>query len=277
MPVSHGAQVRPYETLLESIAIHGRPKSDRTGTGTVSTFGEQMKFQMSDGFPLISSKRVPFRLVAAELLWFLSGNTNIKALTDQNVHIWDEWASPAGELGPVYGFQWRHWDATESRPEGIDQIKELINGIIADPFGRRHVVTAWNPSDIDAMALPPCHMFFQCYVDSDRALSLQIYQRSADMFLGVPFNIASYALLLHMIAAQTGTTPGTLIWTGGDCHIYDNHRTQVELQLSRNPWFYTLPTLTLNPDVTSILDYTLEDIVLEGYESFDAIPAPVAV
>ena len=278
MTINPHVQSRPYEELLELIATKGKPKSDRTGTGTVSSFGHQMRFDMSEGFPLISSKRVPFRLVAAELLWFISGDTNIKALTDQNVHIWDEWADENGELGPVYGSQWRNWGLDLfAGDRGFDQIKALVNGIIKDPMGRRHVVTAWNPSDLDEMALPPCHMFFQCYVSEDRELSLQVYQRSADMFLGVPFNIASYALLLHMIAAQTGTTSGTLIWTGGDCHIYDNHREQVELQLERNPWYYAMPKLTLNPDVQSIFDYRLEDFTLDDYECFDAIPAPVAV
>lgn len=278
MTINPNVQDRPYETLLELIAVKGKPKSDRTGTGTISSFGHQMRFDMTDGFPLISSKRVPFRLIAAELLWFLSGDTNIKALTDQNVHIWDEWADENGELGPVYGSQWRNWGLDLfAGDRGFDQIKALVNGIIKDPMGRRHVVTAWNPSDLDEMALPPCHMFFQCYVSEDRELSLQVYQRSADMFLGVPFNIASYALLLHMIAAQTGMTPGTLVWTGGDCHIYDNHREQVELQLERNPWYFALPKLTLNPDVQSIFDYRLEDFTLDDYECFDAIPAPVAV
>jgi len=261
----------PYEDLLRLVMATGTPKSDRTGTGTRSVFGHQMRFDLSAGFPLVTTKRVHLRSVAYELLWFLRGESNVQWLRDHGVTIWDEWADADGELGPVYGVQWRSWPT----PDGghVDQIAQLVENLQRDPDSRRHIVSAWNVADIPSMALAPCHAFFQFYV-ADGRLSCQIYQRSADLFLGVPFNIASYALLTHMVAQQTGHEVGDLVWTGGDCHVYDNHVDQVTEQLSREP--FPLPTLQLRK-AASIFDYTFEDIEVVGYQHHPGIKAPVAV
>ena len=262
----------PYEDLLRDVLEHGTHKSDRTGTGTLSVFGRQLRFDLSKSFPLITTKRVHFKSVAVELLWFLRGDTNVKWMQDQGVTIWDEWADADGELGPVYGVQWRSWPT----PDGghIDQIAELIENLKSNPDSRRHIVSAWNVSELKDMALPPCHAFFQFYV-ADGKLSCQLYQRSADTFLGVPFNIASYALLTLMIAQQTGLEPGEFVWTGGDVHIYDNHMDQVLKQLAREPYEYPQLNITRKPD--SIFDYTLEDFEVVGYQHHPTIKAPIAV
>ena len=262
----------PYEDLLRDVLEHGTHKSDRTGTGTLSVFGRQLRFDLSKSFPLITTKRVHFKSVAVELLWFLRGDTNVKWMQDQGVTIWDEWADADGELGPVYGVQWRSWPT----PDGghIDQIAELIENLKSNPDSRRHIVSAWNVSELKDMALPPCHAFFQFYV-ADGKLSCQLYQRSADIFLGVPFNIASYALLTRMIAQQTGLEPGEFVWTGGDVHIYDNHMDQVLKQLAREPYDYPQLNITRKPD--SIFDYTLEDFEVVGYQHHPTIKAPIAV
>jgi thymidylate synthase len=262
----------PYEDLLRDVLEHGTHKSDRTGTGTLSVFGRQLRFDLSKSFPLITTKRVHFKSVAVELLWFLRGDTNVKWMQDQGVTIWDEWADADGELGPVYGVQWRSWPT----PDGghIDQIAELIENLKSNPDSRRHIVSAWNVSELKDMALPPCHAFFQFYV-ADGKLSCQLYQRSADTFLGVPFNIASYALLTRMIAQQTGLEPGEFVWTGGDVHIYDNHMDQVLKQLAREPYDYPQLNITRKPD--SIFDYTLEDFEVVGYQHHPTIKAPIAV
>ena len=262
----------PYEDLLRDVLEHGTHKSDRTGTGTLSVFGRQLRFDLSKSFPLITTKRVHFKPVAVELLWFLRGDTNVKWMQDQGVTIWDEWADADGELGPVYGVQWRSWPT----PDGghIDQIAELIKNLKSNPDSRRHIVSAWNVSELKDMALPPCHAFFQFYV-ADGKLSCQLYQRSADTFLGVPFNIASYALLTRMIAQQTGLEPGEFVWTGGDVHIYDNHMDQVLKQLAREPYDYPQLNITRKPD--SIFDYTLEDFEVVGYQHHPTIKAPIAV
>ncbi|RWZ61463.1 thymidylate synthase [Labedella populi] len=262
----------PYEDLLRDVLENGSPKSDRTGTGTRSVFGRQIRFDLSEGFPLITTKRVHFRSVAYELLWFLRGDGNIRWLTDHGVTIWDEWADADGDLGPVYGVQWRSWPTPDGRH--IDQLAQIIETIRRDPDSRRLVVSAWNVADIPNMALAPCHALFQFYV-SDGKLSCQLYQRSADMFLGVPFNIASYALLTHLVAAQTGLEVGDFIWTGGDCHIYDNHVEQVEEQLSRSP--YPAPRLRIAGEHADISEYTFEDLVVEDYQHHPAIRAAVAV
>lgn len=262
----------PYEDLLRDVLEHGTHKSDRTGTGTLSVFGRQLRFDLSKSFPLITTKRVHFKSVAVELLWFLRGDTNVKWMQDQGVTIWDEWADADGELGPVYGVQWRSWPT----PDGghIDQIAELIENLKSNPDSRRHIVSAWNVSELKDMALPPCHAFFQFYV-ADGKLSCQLYQRSADTFLGVPFNIASYALLTLMVAQQTGLEPGEFVWTGGDVHIYDNHMDQVLKQLAREPYDYPQLNITRKPD--SIFDYTLEDFEVVGYQHHPTIKAPIAV
>jgi thymidylate synthase len=250
---------------------HGVKKTDRTGTGTVSLFGEQMRFDLAEGFPLITTKRVHVKSVIAELLWFLGGGHNVKPLQEQGVRIWNEWADAAGELGPVYGVQWRSWP----RPDGgsVDQIKEVLGLIRHQPDSRRMIVSAWNVGYLDQMALPPCHLLFQFYVANGR-LSCQLYQRSADMFLGVPFNIASYSLLTHMMAQQTGLAVGEFIWTGGDCHIYTNHFDQVRLQLGRTP--YPPPHLELRR-ASALLSYQPSDFVFPDYQYHPAIKAPVAV
>jgi thymidylate synthase len=261
----------PYEDLLRDVLATGTPKSDRTGTGTLSTFGRQIRYDLSQGFPLLTTKRVHVRSIVGELLWFLRGDTNVRWLQERGVTIWDEWADADGELGPVYGYQWRSWPAPDGRH--IDQIANVIESIKNNPDSRRHIVSAWNPALIDEMALPPCHALFQFYV-ADGKLSCQLYQRSADLFLGVPFNIASYALLTHMIAAQTGLEVGDFVWTGGDCHIYSNHLDQVALQLSREPYPY--PTLRLAAR-DSLLDYDIDDVEIVDYQHHPGIKAPIAV
>ncbi|MGL4340702.1 MAG: thymidylate synthase [Rhodoglobus sp.] len=262
----------PYEDLLGETLRQGIHKSDRTGTGTVSVFGRQLRYDLAKGFPLITTKKVHFRSIAYELLWFLRGESNISWLTENGVTIWDEWADASGDLGPVYGVQWRSWPTPSG--EQIDQISEVITAIRATPDSRRLIVSAWNPADIPSMALAPCHALFQFYV-SEGKLSCQLYQRSADLFLGVPFNIASYALLTHLVAAQTGLDVGDFVWTGGDCHIYDNHREQVAEQLTRVP--YPLPKLRLASVRGSVFDYAFEDFVIEGYQHHPAIRGAVAV
>ena len=260
-----------YEDLLRHVLVHGTKKSDRTGTGTRSIFGHQMRYDLAAGFPVITTKRVHLKSVVHELLWFLRGESNVRYLQEHGVRIWDEWADESGELGPVYGVQWRSWPTPSG--EHIDQISRVIHTLRSDPDSRRIIVSAWNVAELDKMALPPCHAFFQFYV-ADGALSCQLYQRSADLFLGVPFNIASYSLLTHMVAAQTGYRPGDFIWTGGDCHIYDNHVEQVEEQLSREP--YPFPQLKL-AERDSIFDYRFEDFEVVGYQHHPAIKAPIAV
>ena len=262
----------PYEDLLIDVATNGVHKSDRTGTGTTSVFGRQIRFDLRNGFPLITTKKVHFASVVHELLWFLRGESNIAYLKEHGVRIWDEWADENGDLGPVYGVQWRSWPNPSGEP--IDQIANVVESIKKNPDSRRHIVTAWNPAEVDNMALPPCHALFQFYVVNG-TLSCQLYQRSCDMFLGVPFNIASYALLTILIAHQTGLEPGEFIWTGGDVHIYDNHREQVSEQLSRDPYPY--PTLRLNRKPESIFDYKFEDIELVNYQHHPTIRATVAV
>lgn len=264
--------MRQFHELMRHVLNHGAKKSDRTGTGTLSVFGYQMRFDLSEGFPLVTTKKLHLKSIIYELLWFLSGNTNNKWLKERGVSIWDEWAAPDGDLGPVYGYQWRSWPAPNG--QHIDQIKELIQTIKSNPDSRRIIVSAWNVADIPKMALAPCHAFFQFYV-ADGKLSCQLYQRSADIFLGVPFNIASYALLTHMVAQQCNLDVGDFVWTGGDCHLYSNHLEQVELQLSRTP--YPLPQLKIHRKPDSIFDYQFEDFEIVGYESHPHIKAPVAV
>ena len=264
--------MKQYLDLLREIRDNGVIKTDRTGVGTKSIFGHQMRFNLQDGFPLLTTKKVFLKGIIYELLWFLKGDTNIKFLTDHNVHIWDEWADENGDLGYVYGKQWRSWEATDGRV--IDQISQVVDLIKNHPNSRRILVTAWNPAEIDKMALPPCHCLFQFYV-ADGKLSCQLYQRSADTFLGVPFNIASYALLTMMLAQVCGLEPGEFIHTTGDTHIYLNHLEQVNEQLSREP--RPLPKMIINPDVKSIFDFKYEDFKLEGYDPYPAIKAPVAV
>ncbi|RYF29310.1 MAG: thymidylate synthase [Chloroflexi bacterium] len=262
----------PYEDLLRLVTDSGAIKADRTGTGTRSIFGHQMRFDLSEGFPLITTKKVHTKSIIYELLWFLKGDSNVKWLQERGVTIWDEWADKeSGELGPIYGVQWRAWPT----PNGgyVDQISQVLNTLKQDPDSRRMIVSAWNVGEIPQMALPPCHAFFQFYV-ADGKLSCQLYQRSADLFLGVPFNIASYALLTHMIAQQVGLGVGDFIWAGGDCHIYDNHRDQVREQLSRKAFAY--PTLELAPR-DSIFDYQFEDVSIVNYQHHPVIKAPVAV
>ncbi len=262
----------PYEDLLRDVLAHGTHKSDRTGTGTTSVFGRQIRFDLAQGFPLITTKRVHFKSIAYELLWFLRGDSNVRWLQDNGVTIWDEWADASGDLGPVYGVQWRSWP----KPDGgsIDQLADVIAQIRDSPDSRRLIVSAWNPADIPDMALAPCHALFQFYV-ADGRLSCQLYQRSADLFLGVPFNIASYALLTLMIAQQVDLEPGDFVWTGGDCHIYDNHLEQVEEQLTREPYPY--PSLRFARKPASIFDYEYDDFLVEGYQHHAPIRAAVAV
>jgi thymidylate synthase len=264
--------MQQYLDLLKHIRANGVMKEDRTGTGTQSVFGYQMRFNLADGFPLLTTKKVHLKSIIYELLWFLAGDTNVKYLQDHGVSIWDEWADENGNLGPVYGYQWRNWPAPDGRV--IDQISMVIDTIRKNPDSRRLLVTAWNPADVEKMALPPCHCLFQFYVAGGK-LSCQLYQRSADVFLGVPFNIASYALLTLMIAQVTGLEPGEFVHTTGDTHLYRNHFEQVALQLTREP--RPLPVMKLNPDVKSIFDFQYEDFTLEGYNPWPAIKAPVAV
>jgi len=264
--------MKQYLDLLKEIRDNGVVKTDRTGVGTKSIFGHQMRFNLQDGFPLLTTKKVFLKGIIYELLWFLKGDTNIKFLTDHNVHIWDEWADENGDLGYVYGKQWRSWETTDGRV--IDQISQVVDLIKNHPDSRRILVTAWNPAEIDKMALPPCHCLFQFYV-ADGKLSCQLYQRSADTFLGVPFNIASYALLTIMLAQVCGLEPGEFIHTTGDTHLYLNHLDQVDEQLSREP--RPLPKMIINPDVKSIFDFKYEDFKLEGYDPWPAIKAPIAV
>ncbi|WP_286742020.1 thymidylate synthase [Aquabacterium sp. UBA2148] len=267
-----------YEDFMRHVHTHGVLKTDRTGTGTRSVFGHQMRFDLSEGFPLVTTKKVHLKSIIVELLWFLRGDDNVKWLQERGVTIWDEWAREDGSLGPVYGVQWRNWP----RPDGthVDQISEVVKQLKTSPDSRRIIVSAWNPGLIDQMALPPCHAFFQFYVapaqDGGRPkLSCQLYQRSADIFLGVPFNIASYALLTHMLAQQCDLDVGDFVWTGGDCHIYSNHTEQVELQLSRTPHPY--PLLNIKRKPASIFDYEYEDFEVLEYQHHPAIKAPVAV
>ena len=264
--------MKQYLDLMRHVRDHGHRKDDRTGTGTVSVFGHQMRFDLQAGFPLVTTKKLHLRSIIHELLWFIRGETNIKYLNDNKVSIWDEWADANGELGPVYGAQWRSWPARDGST--IDQLADVIDRIRKSPDSRRLIVTAWNPADVDQMALPPCHCLFQFYVAGGK-LSCQLYQRSADIFLGVPFNIASYALLTHMVAHVTGLKAGEFIHTLGDAHLYLNHLEQVEEQLQREP--LPLPQLILKRDVTAIDDFRYEDFEIAGYQSLSHIPAPVAV
>ncbi len=264
--------MKQYHDLLRHILDTGTRKTDRTGTGTISGFGYQMRFNLQDGFPLLTTKKVHTKSIIHELLWFIKGDTNIKYLNDNGVSIWDEWADENGDLGDVYGKQWRSWAAPDGRT--IDQLHDVLTQLKRNPDSRRMMVSAWNPADVPNMALPPCHALFQFYV-ADGKLSCQLYQRSADVFLGVPFNIASYALLTMMVAQECGYEAHEFIWTGGDTHLYINHLEQVELQLSREP--RPLPTMRLNPDLKSVFDFVYDDFTLENYNPWPAIKAPVAV
>jgi thymidylate synthase len=264
--------MQQYLELLDHVMKYGVKKEDRTGTGTLSVFGYQMRFNLQDGFPLLTTKKLHLKSIAYELLWFLKGETNTRYLKDHGVSIWDEWASPEGELGPIYGYQWRSWPSADGRH--VDQISQVIENIRKNPNSRRLIVSAWNVSEIDKMALPPCHILFQFYV-SDNKLSCQLYQRSADIFLGVPFNIASYALLMTMVAQVTGLVPYEFIHTFGDAHIYSNHLEQVKLQLSRTP--RQLPSMRLNTERKEIFDFEYEDFSLENYDPYPHIKASVAV
>ncbi len=264
--------MKTYLDLLDHVLTHGVRKEDRTGTGTLSVFGHQMRFPLANGFPLLTTKKLHTRSIIHELLWFLKGDTNIGYLRDNGVTIWDEWADAEGNLGPVYGAQWRSWPTPDG--QHIDQITRIVEDIRRSPDSRRLIVSAWNVGELPHMALPPCHALFQFYVAEGR-LSCQLYQRSADIFLGVPFNIASYALLTHMVAQQTDLEPGEFIWTGGDCHLYLNHLDQARLQLSRTP--RALPRLKLARRPESIFDYRFEDFVIEGYDPWPGIKAPIAV
>ena len=264
--------MKAYLDLLKHIMENGTLKSDRTGTGTKSVFGYQMRFSLEEGFPVLTTKKLHLRSIIHELLWFINGDTNIKYLNENGVSIWDEWADKSGNLGPVYGHQWRSWESSDGRT--IDQLSNLIEGIKTNPDSRRHIISAWNPGDIEKMALPPCHAMFQFYV-ADGHLSCQLYQRSADVFLGVPFNIASYALFTMMVAQVCDLKPGEFVHTFGDAHIYTNHFEQVALQLTRQT--RPLPVMKINPAVKSIFDFKYEDFSLEGYDPHPAIKAPIAV
>ncbi|MBT8577749.1 thymidylate synthase [Polynucleobacter paneuropaeus] len=264
--------MRQYHDLMKEVLAKGTPKSDRTGTGTLSVFGHQMRFNLADGFPMVTTKKLHLKSIIYELLWFLKGSTDNNWLKERGVSIWNEWAAPDGDLGPIYGYQWRSWPAPNG--QHIDQITEVLETIKKNPDSRRIIVSAWNVADIPKMALAPCHAFFQFYV-ADGKLSCQLYQRSADIFLGVPFNIASYALLTHMVAQQCNLEVGDFIWTGGDCHLYSNHLEQVKLQLSRE--FFPLPKLNILRKPDSLFDYEFEDFEIVGYESHPHIKAPVAV
>ncbi len=264
--------MRQYLDLMQDILDNGTQKTDRTGTGTTSVFGRQLRFDLSEGFPLLTTKKLHIRSIVYELLWFLNGDTNIKYLNDNGVSIWDEWADENGELGPVYGHQWRSWPTPNG--QAIDQISLVLEQIKTKPDSRRHIVTAWNPSEVDKMALPPCHALFQFYV-ADGKLSCQLYQRSADYFLGVPFNIASYALLTYMVAQQCELGPGEFVWTGGDTHLYSNHIEQAKLQLSREP--LAVPTLKIKRIPNTLFDYQYEDFEIQNYQAHPGIKAPIAV
>ena len=267
-----GPTMNQYLELMRHVREHGTFKSDRTGTGTYSVFGHQMRFDLAEGFPLVTTKKCHLKSIIHELLWFLKGETNIRYLKQNGVSIWDEWADENGELGPVYGYQWRSWPGPNG--ESIDQIAKLVEMIKKNPDSRRLIVSAWNPALVDQMALPPCHALFQFYV-ADGKLSCQLYQRSADIFLGVPFNIARYALLTLMVAQVCDLQPGEFIWSGGDCHLYANHLEQTDLQQSREP--LPLPTMKLNPEVNDLFAFRFEDFELVGYQSHPHIKAPVAV
>lgn len=264
--------MRQYLDLLAKVRHEGHRKSDRTGTGTLSLFGHQMRFDLTEGFPLVTTKKLHLKSIVHEVIWFLRGDTNIRYLKENGVSIWDEWADENGDLGPVYGAQWRSWPAPDG--SSIDQIAKLIDGLRRNPDSRRHIVTAWNPAEVDKMALPPCHCLFQFYV-ADGRLSCQLYQRSADVFLGVPFNIASYALLTHMVAQVTGLQAGEFVHSLGDVHLYLNHLEQADEQLRRTP--KALPKLTLNKEVRDIFGYSYEDVRIEHYDPYPAIRAAVAV
>ena len=264
--------MKQYLDLLDTILKHGVKKTDRTGTGTISYFGYQMRFDLAEGFPLLTTKKVHLKSIIYELLWFLNGDTNVKYLQDHGVRIWNEWADPNGDLGPIYGYQWRHWRTPDGKE--IDQIANIVNALKNNPDSRRHIVSAWNPADVDDMALPPCHTMFQFYV-ADGRLSCQLYQRSGDSFLGVPFNIASYALLTMMMAQVCGYKPGVFVHTLGDAHIYLNHLEQVNTQLQRTP--YPLPTMRINPNVKDIFSFQYEDFTLENYQCHPTIKGVISV
>lgn len=264
--------MKQYLDLMQEILDKGALKTDRTGTGTYSVFGRQLRFDLAEGFPLVTTKKLHLKSIIHELLWFLNGDTNIKYLNDHGVTIWNEWADENGELGPVYGSQWRSWPAPDGRH--IDQITQVLKQIKTKPDSRRHIVTAWNPAEVDKMALPPCHALFQFYV-ADGKLSCQLYQRSADYFLGVPFNIASYALMTYMFAQQCDLLPGEFVWTGGDVHLYTNHIEQARLQLSRVP--YAIPQLVIKRKPQSLFEYKFEDFEIVNYQSHPSIKAPIAV
>ena len=264
--------MRQYLDFLRHIRQHGALKDDRTGTGTLSVFGHQMRFDLADGFPLVTTKKLHLRSIIHELLWFLSGDTNVRYLREHGVSIWDEWADGDGNLGPVYGRQWRSWPTADGR--NIDQLARVVEQLNSNPNSRRIIVSAWNVGELDEMALLPCHALFQFYVAGGR-LSCQLYQRSADALLGVPFNIASYALLTHMLAQQCGLDPGEFIWTGGDCHLYLNHREQADLQLTRAP--FSLPRLSIRRKPPSLFEYAFEDFEILGYRHHDPIKAPIAI
>jgi thymidylate synthase len=264
--------MQQYHSFMQHVLDHGTRKIDRTGTGTLSVFGHQMRFNLADGFPLLTTKKLHIRSIVHELLWFLRGESNIAYLKQHGVSIWDEWANAEGELGPVYGVQWRSWPTAQA--QHIDQISQVLNQIKSNPDSRRHIVSAWNVAEIENMALPPCHTLFQFYVANNR-LSCQLYQRSADIFLGVPFNIASYALLTHMVAQQCNLDVGDFVWTGGDCHVYLNHLEQAQLLLQREP--YPLPQLCIARKPSSLFDYTFEDFEFQNYQAHPSIKATVAI
>jgi thymidylate synthase len=265
--------VKQYLDLLQLVLDQGQAREDRTGTGTVGLFGAQARFDLREGFPVLTTKKLHLKSIIYELLWFIRGETNVKWLNEHGVSIWDEWADEQGDLGPVYGKQWRRWETPDGRV--VDQLAQLIKGLRENPWSRRHIVSAWNPADVDRMALPPCHTLFQFYVSPDRRLSCQLYQRSADLFLGVPFNIASYALLTLMVAQVTGLEPGDFVHTFGDLHLYQNHLDQARLQLTREP--RPLPRLVMNPARRNLEDFIYEDFTLEGYDPQPHIKAAVAV
>lgn len=262
--------MKQYLNLLQDILDNGEQRQDRTGTGTLSVFGREMRFDLNKGFPVLTTKKVNYRAAFIETLWFLSGSTNVKPLNQQGVHIWDQWADRGGWLGDIYGTQWRYFNGY------VDQISALIRSLRTNRYSRRHLVTAWNPSDLDSCALPPCHYAFQCYVSNDNKLSIKFNMRSSDAFIGLPFNLMNYGLLCHLLAEQCGLGVGELIWSGADCHIYNNHIEQVKLQLSREP-LYNNAVLVIRSGVKSIFDYTIDDITLVGYESHPAIKGDVAI